>query len=296
VVATIVGSFGAACSLALDYTGIDDGVRDATSGDAPTSADGAVDSSFDSGPHDAQPGSEASTDASVDALPDGPCPNLPGPALVPVYTGCIDSTEVTVAQYTAFLSAKAGDTSGQPDECSGWNTSFLPAGWPPSGADDLPVEYANWCQAYMYCAWAGKTLCGALDGGAADPNAWNDPTQSEWFNACSHNGDGLHTYPYGNNYAPTLCNGADEGADAALSSRVTCLGGFPGLYDMSGNLYEWENSCYAPSGDAAAGPNDFCHVRGGGFTDDSANLRCDNSISVNRSGPSENVGFRCCTN
>ncbi len=65
---------------------------------------------------------------------------------------------------------------------------------------------------------------------------------------------------------------------------------------MSGNLYEWENSCDLPSDGGAAGPTDFCHVRGGGFSDDATNLRCDNGILVNRSGPSANVGFRCCAN
>jgi hypothetical protein len=41
---------------------------------------------------------------------------------------------------------------------------------------------------------------------------------------------------------------------------------------------------------------DFCHIRGGSYSDDSNGLRCDNGELVNRSGPSPNVGFRCCSN
>ncbi len=149
---TFVGVGSAACSLALDYSGIDDGVRDATSDgsdiDAASDAsihDGSVDALTDGGALDSQTGGDS---APLDyAAPDGPCPNLPGPPLVPAGTSCIDSTEVTVGQYTAFLTAKAGDTSGQPIECSAWNTSLVPNTWPQTG-DDIPVAYANWCQAY----------------------------------------------------------------------------------------------------------------------------------------------------
>jgi sulfatase modifying factor 1 len=303
---TVVGTVGAACSVTLDYSGIDDGVRDSGFGgdgftlDGPTSIDGSTDASVDAhvdGSLDATSSdSSLGNDTALDSAPDGPCPSLHGPLPVPVFTGCMDSTEVTVADYTAFLAAKAGDTSGQPAECSSWNTSLVPYMWPPAGATNLPVEYANWCQAYMYCAWAGKHLCGSLDGGAVDPAAWADQTQSEWYNACTHNGDGLHAYPYGNTYEANACNGMDNGVNAEVASVSSCVGGYPGLFDLSGNLYEWENSCAEPTDGAAPGPDDYCHIRGGSFSDDANNLRCDNSTSVNRRGPSVNVGIRCCSN
>ena len=45
--------------------------------------------------------------------------------MVSVGSFCIDSTEVTERDYTLFLDAKKGDTSGQIAACS-WNTSYNP--------------------------------------------------------------------------------------------------------------------------------------------------------------------------
>jgi len=50
-------------------------------------------------------------------------PVLQGPKMIDVGGYSVDSTEVTVANYKAFLKAKAGDTSGQPAVCS-WNKSY----------------------------------------------------------------------------------------------------------------------------------------------------------------------------
>src|SRR5689334_3301919 len=74
-----------------------------------------------------------------------PCPGDAGPAMVRVGTEadnfCIDSTEVTVAQYAAFTTAKGADTSGQPATCT-WNTTYAAA---IGGADDLPIAGVDWC-------------------------------------------------------------------------------------------------------------------------------------------------------
>jgi formylglycine-generating enzyme required for sulfatase activity len=240
--------------------------------------------------HDAAPGQDAQTD--------GPCPPLPGPAMVQVANFCIDSTEVTVTQYEAFLAAKNGDTSGQPAQCSVWNTTLVPFNtWPPNGSADQPVSSVNWCQAYMYCQWAGKRLCGNPAGGAADPNKWNDATQSAWFKACSHNNDGLHTYPYGLTYDPKRCNGVDYEAGAPLPGLPSCAGPYPGLQDMSGNVFEWEDSCEPATTDSGAPPGytDFCHTRGGSYQEDAVNLECAESYSYTRASVAPFIGIRCCS-
>ena len=294
----------AACSLALDFNGIDDGVRDGSvsTEDAPVGVDAQMDGAppFDATtdslapPLDAPISANDASDAPT-STGDGACPSLPGPTLVPAGSFCIDSTEVTVAQYTAFLTAKAGSTSGQPALCS-WNTTFLPFGWPPTGAQDLPVGFANWCQAYMYCEWAGKRLCGAPAGGSANPYEWYDPTQSEWFAACSHDNDGVHTYPYGNTYSPTLCNGEGYDAGQTVPSVATCQGGYPGAFDMSGNVFEWEDSCApAVNGGTLSGATDYCHTRGGAFDQNSTTLRCDDGTLFSRQSQGADIGFRCCS-
>jgi hypothetical protein len=313
VLASFAGVCGsAACSLALDFAGIDDGVRDGSLGeDVFVSADAQVDgaplhdATIDAPPtpDDAPSVTDATdaTDAPVVPPSDGGCPTtLPGPVLVPADGFCIDSTEVTVAQYTAFLAAKAGAVTGQPSLCSPWNNTFVPgsgaAGWPPAGPTTQPVPNTNWCQAYMYCQWAGKRLCGAPGGGSADPNGWYDQTKSEWFAACSRNFDGLHAYPYGNTYEPTVCNGADYDAGKALPSLASCGGGYPGLFDMSGNMFEWEDSCGQPDGGTTlTGQMDYCHTRGGAYTESAATLQCDDGTAYTRESQAPNVGFRCCS-
>jgi formylglycine-generating enzyme required for sulfatase activity len=233
------------------------------------------------------------TDAPVDAAYDGPCPLLPGPALVSINGDfCIDSTEVTVAQYEVFLAAKGGSLTGQTPICS-WNTSLIPGGWPPSGSTALPVAGVNWCQAQLYCAWAGKSLCGTPDGGPSDPQGYTDPAQSQWFNVCTHNNDGLDTWPYGNTYQPKTCNGMDYGAGAPVPSLASCVGGYPGVFDMSGNVYEWEDRCMS-SADSGA-PNDYCFTRGGSYDEDAGGLRCDYGLLYSRQSQAPNVGLRCCT-
>jgi formylglycine-generating enzyme required for sulfatase activity len=323
-----------ACSLVLSFSGIDDGTSDGgieTGGEPPdvaldvaandqttgTGADGppieaaAPDSGVprpDAGQDSAVDSGNGMPEASADARPDssdataGPCPQgAPGPSMVQVGTFCIDSTEVTLAQYEAFLTAKAGDTSGQPVHCQ-WNSSYTPqANWPP--AANAPPSQAmrgvDWCDAYMYCAWAGKRLCGNPDGGSSDPNNANSAAASQWFRACAHNDDGLHAYPYGLTYQASACNGADYDAQAPLPSLSTCQGGFPGIFDMSGNVVEWEDSCNptptSPDAGDTTGASDFCSVRGGSFLSSASQMTCALQTLVQRFGAGGDNGFRCCT-
>jgi formylglycine-generating enzyme required for sulfatase activity len=248
------------------------------------------------------PGMDADAEPPADALagedvgaPDGGCPvGAPGPAMVRVGTFCIDSTEVTVGQYKAFLAA-AGTTPGtQPATCN-WNTSNVPQGWTATGNLAQALQGVNWCQAYLYCAWAGKRLCGNPDGGSADPRTPDVPGASQWFQACSHDGDGQHAYPYGNSYDPSSCNGADYEAGAALPSVASCQGGYPGLFDMSGNVMEWEDSC--TTGSDPSGMSDMCNIRGGAFWSPANGLGCARHYTDQRNdqGLMNDLGVRCCS-
>ncbi len=290
---------------------------------------------------------------------------------------CIDAYEVTYAQYLTFTN-QAIPTSMQPAECA-WNTTFIPTkNWPQSGPFvNNPVTNVDWCDALAYCAHTGgKHLCGSIanpatsavegapvaygdgvDGGKAPKN---DPAVDEWYNACS--AQGQDAYPYGVNYNPVVCNGADSpaqsvtgpvetppgsagftvaiAADAGTLSCIfdtacnappnvlptvaamqlvschllpanptmgtaaacgvafyesACIGGITNqLFDMSGNVAEWENSC---SGTTSA--SDTCIVRGGAFdtTPGSTTLTCASSAAqpaVPRNTTANDIGFRCC--
>jgi formylglycine-generating enzyme required for sulfatase activity len=203
-------------------------------------------------------------------------------------TYCIDSTEVTNAQYASFLTA-AYPTSGQDAWCS-WNTSYVPGDtWPATGEDDYPVDNVDWCDAYAFCKWAGKRLCGKIGGGANAPADSADATKSEWYAACS--AGGTMTYPYGNTYSATACNGYGYGGGAPIavgSEAGGCVGGYGGIHDMSGNVLEWEDSC-----DGTTGQNDTCLLRGGDPFSSAIVLSCGVAAGDSRSGK-YHLGFRCC--
>jgi formylglycine-generating enzyme required for sulfatase activity len=150
----------------------------------------------------------------------------------------------------------------------------------------------DWCDAYAYCKWAEKRLCGKIGGGA---NAWDDfadPTKSEWQNACS--AGGTRTFPYGDTYMASACNGRETGPNetAPVESNATCEGPFAGLFDLSGNVREWEDSCYE-----ATGPEDLCRSRGGSWHslyDTALSCSLTESMYDNREEQSSAQGFRCC--
>jgi hypothetical protein len=240
---------------------------------------------------------------------------------------CIDQYETTFAAYNLFYNANPPTSSASiqdPATCS-WNQTWTPAGdWPyPAGHDNEPVRFVNWCQAQAYCKYNNKHLCGRIkpdaDAGvdqyAVPLASFNDFTTDQWFNACSAQGvncpepyTNAYTvcYPYGTLYNPGMCNGQDyvDGGSPgpfAFGPLMSCLGGEPALYNMSGNVAEWEDSCSpTPTGDAGnTGANDQCAVRGGSYQSDQLGLRCDSFQKTApptqpRSYVGRDVGFRCC--
>jgi formylglycine-generating enzyme required for sulfatase activity len=69
-----------------------------------------------------------------------------------------------------------------------------------------------------------------------------------------------------------------------------CEGGYPGIWDMAGNVWEWEDSCAT-----TAGAEDTCQVRGGSFTQSGAS-ECTFVWSDHRDGRNAavQIGMRCC--
>jgi hypothetical protein len=154
---------------------------------------------------------------------------------------CIDTYEVTFAQYQTFLDLGV-DVTKQSDECKAWNTTFEPQGLgfipgPGDPSINNPVTNVNWCDAVAYCEHTqNKHLCGTIatakgtSGGSAVPGggpvtyppatgpadsslpAVNNFYVDEWYNGCS--GQGNDVYPYGTTYHPGICNGIDAPSQA----------------------------------------------------------------------------------
>ena len=214
----------------------------------------------------------------------------------------IDVTEVTKTQYDLWLATNPALPASTDASC-GYVTSYAEQGTGYTGTDagHHPVRYVDWCDAYAYCKGVGKRLCGAIGGGSVDYSAgYKDATQSQWYRACSF--AGANTYPYGNTYQATYCNGSDYGAGqtvavGSLASCVTPTTDFAGVYDLSGNVDEWEDSCNG-SGQSAS-----CHLHGGAFEGNSSTndyLTCGDDIYAGRYIARSNVlygvvGFRCCS-
>ncbi len=293
----------AGCAALVDFGGLEGGCH-APCVDGASPVDGEGPPLDGSVVGDAGGEASAAVDAGVDGPPTiepdaGPCPGKAGPVgvRIPVRAGksfCVDPTEVTNAEYQAFVEAAVlpdgGTTAAGAGVCS-WNADVRPAaGYPPAaGREKYPVTYVDWCDARAYCAWAGKRLCGAVGGGALafpfPPGRPND----QWLLACA--GANATKYPYGNAYVAKTCNGLENGAGVTLQSLATCVGGYSGVRDMSGNVWEWVDAC-----DGAVGASDLCFKAGGSFNSPEPELVCDfPSGAERRDTHLPNVGFRCCS-
>ncbi len=207
----------------------------------------------------------------------------------------IDATEVSRCQYQAWLDT-VPPTAGQDPWCS-FNTDFTPqCEWPPGENGSYPVVCVDWCDAFAYCKAVGKRLCGKIGGGSNAMEDLDDPTKSQWYAACSSGGK--YAYPYGNTYDDgKLCNDADRSSpEEAWYVPVGSLGacqstevGYSRVFDLSGNVWEWEDSCEDHLGAA-----DSCRIRGGSCLSPEGYASCGREMSSERDRKSGAIGFRCC--
>jgi len=141
-----------------------------------------------------------------------------------------------------------------------------------------------------FCSWAGKRLCGRIGGGSLTGGSDSvDATKSQRYSACS--AGGTKRFPYGNTEDQSRCVFTYHSGNMAapVRSDLNCVGGYPGIYDMIGNVQEWEDAC----DETDAGPNNIqCLVQGGDYQD--TTWDCAGAYPVSRNDPQTWVGFRCC--
>jgi formylglycine-generating enzyme len=83
-------------------------------------------------------------------------------------------------------------------------------------------------------------------------------------------------------------------AVGSLTNCVTSAAGYSCVFDLSGNVWEWEDSCDRTE------QSNYCRIRGGSFGNGSSYyLTCrydyTHVLGLRRDFVNADVGFRCCT-
>jgi eukaryotic-like serine/threonine-protein kinase len=201
----------------------------------------------------------------------------------------IDRTEVTNAQYRAFVGATGHRA---PTTCD-WGDPTYDDG----AKADHPVVCVSWDDAKAYCEWAGARL----------------PTEAEWEKA-ARGTDGRY-YPWGSSWDGSRVNTCDTNCESSHKNTgdddgyagTAPVGSYPtgaspyGALEMAGNVWEWVSDWYAfgyygrsPQSNPQ-GPNSgqYRVLRGGSWYGFSSNARTGFRAWSEPDKRDVVMGFRC---
>lgn len=194
----------------------------------------------------------------------------------------ISKYEITNEQYALFLTAKGNQAEGGKKWYQGSDIVQDGKGFKPrKGREKFPVVYVTWAGANAYAQWVGGRI----------------PTEAEWeFAARGGNKSKGYTYSGSNNINDVGWYVGNSGG------RLHKVGEKKpnelGIYDMSGNIWEWTADWYGaytreaqtnPKG-AAKGTNRV--RRGASAFCTLPNTRSANRSNRNPTGIRHNLGFR----
>ena len=196
----------------------------------------------------------------------------------------ITRTEVTVAQYRACVDAGA---------CSLPNTNYSACTWSNNSGtkENHPINCVDWGQARTFAKWIGSDV--------------DLPTEAEWEYAARGGQDYLYS---GSDTASEVGWYSSNSGDSTHPVGTLSANGF-GLYDMSGNVWEWTLDKYhssytgAPSDGSVWGDLPICNqmcdtgsagrvFRGGSWVNFAVNLRVAYRFYYSPGNRNVNLGFR----
>lgn len=238
----------------------------------------------------------------VVALPEiatmvGSMPSDPGfspeaiPRRVELSAFAIGELEITNGQYCEFLNDAGNDAGGgkvfavvgrAPSLIRREGERFVPL----RGAAQRPVVAVSWQGARAYCRWLS----------ARTGQRYDLPTAAQW-EAAARAGSAA-AWPWGDRDEPARHRCRREEASVAVGSHPPNAWG---LYDMTGNVWEWVLDCHEPDFPAYAplrDPlqlDDDCatpEIRGGSFKLDGAFCRPGFRANYLDAAASDEIGFR----
>ena len=187
-----------------------------------------------------------------------------GVVLDPIY---MDTTEVTVGQFKKFLKS----SGYKPKDPIDWVNKVYVV----SPTDKHPMIWVSWFDAVAYAKWAGKRL----------------PTEAEWEFA-ARGGLVDKTFPWGDDDAVAReyanfegAGGKDQWNDTTAPVGSLKPNGY-GLYDMTGNVWEWCQDWYNSDHDSRV-------LRGGSWDYSSNFLPVADRLNFPPSITLNSYGFRC---
>lgn len=197
----------------------------------------------------------------------------------------LDRTEVTAAQFAAFVQSGKSDRK--------WYTSYAHSEFCNLGAPGRqkhPLNCVSYFAAKDYCEFVGKRL----------------PTLAEWLRAAR--GDDDRKYPWGDKQPDCSFSNYHGKEGRGCGKNVTVpVGTFPdnvspfGIMDMGGNVMEWTTTiAQLPSEDPEGkeipveeNPRTKRFHMGGSFADTAQTMELDFLCMDSAKGKNISLGFRC---
>ncbi len=219
-----------------------------------------------------------------------------------------DSDELTVMPVTLtydYYMSETEVTQGQYEAMMGTNPST-----DPECGGDCPVEYVTWYEAAQFAnavsAAEGLSSCYTCAGGKCEPVAdlygcagYRLPTEAEWEAAARCGKDLL----YAGSDDLDAVGWYEDNSDGTTHPVAQKAPNACGLYDMSGNVWEWVNDWYDDdyysnkSHNDPYGPESGVNRvnRGGSWNNTARNCRSSNRNRNEPTNRNNNLGFRLAT-